>query len=507
MVGATVVNAEESFSNGSRRELALSVERLADELKRCLGTTGISSGTLTKVSAEEPPSTGMASQLIGAVVARTVAAASAGTATAVVLAQAILSESVKAVTAGADPVEVSRGLEAAHDVVVGELRRQSRPVRELADLTRMAVVQVRGDRQLATLIAEAIDRVGADGAIALSATRTSESGVQWANGLQLDGGHLVASFEASSEQVVAEMLDVLVLPCAWDLTSPEMLRSAVALAAREQRALLVVTPKVSSEVEAYVRSLGEVQRVCVVEAPADGAERVDLLDDLAVICGGRVFASQRCTDLQHLERGDLGRANTVVIEQDRTTFIGGNGTESKCLSRARQIRAQLEDCVLTVRRRSLAERLGRFTGGVAVIPAGIAAPGAGEQRLRATERAVISMRSALRGGVVPGGGVALVRCLPALTELHVTPEQELGVFAMCRALSAPLRQIVENAGASGVSVDEIRMGAGAYGYNVLTGQCEDLVVAGVVDPTTVVLAALQSATAVASAFLVEGRCT
>ncbi len=509
-----MVDNNPAFDDGSRRQLALRVDRAADKLKRSLGLYSMANAEHLPESTRDPSSSttpetpsktfsSMAARLVDNVVARTSERVGAGRMTAIVLAQSIFGEAVKAVTSGADPFELCRGLEAALDVVLGELQRQSRPMQGLVELTQMATVQARGDARLGALIAEAMDRVGVDGAIALLPSHTS-GGLQWADGLQLDGGLLKASFAAADGQVVGELVDALVLLCDWPLTSSDMLRPAVEHSTRRNKPLLVVAPRVSPEVVAFVGELPPEQRVCIVEAPESGAERLELLDDIAVLCCGRVFSEHRRASLVDLVVHDLGRAKTVIVERDRTTFIGGAAADGTIQTRVRQIRAQLEDCLGAERRRSLGLRLGRLVGGVAMIPVGNDDDAGLEERMDSVEHAVMSVRAAFRGGTVPGGGVALVRCLPAVVALHVPPDQEVGVHVMSRALCEPLRQIARNAGANNGIIDSVRNASGAYGYNTATGRCEDLVAAGVVDPTMVVRAAVQSATTVAASFLIGG---
>jgi chaperonin GroEL len=507
------------FNSSARRQIANGLNTLANAVKVTLGPRGRNvvldrswgGPTITKdgvtVAKEielENHFANMGAQMVKEVASRTSDVAGDGTTTATVLAQAIYAEGAKVVTAGVDPMEVKRGIEAAVEVVVAELRRQSTPTRGKAEIAQVGTINANGDEAIGQLIAEAMEKVGKEGVITIEEAKSMETTLEVVEGMQFDRGYLSPYFVTDADRMEVAFSDAYILIHERRLSSMRDLLPLLEQVAKAGSPLLIVAEDVDGEALAtlVVNKLRGTLQVCAVKAPGFGDRRKDVLEDLAVLTGGRAVTEELGLDLENLTLADLGRARTITVDKDHTIVIGGAGAKDAILARARQLRTRITDTTADYDREKLEERLAKLVGGVAVIKVGAATETEMKEKKARVEDALHATRAAVEEGIVPGGGVALLRALPALERLERPGDQRYGVAIVRRALEAPLRQMAHNAGVEGaVVVDQVRAGEGAYGYNVASGEYQDLIAAGVIDPTKVVRAALQNAASVASLML------
>ncbi|MCC6751525.1 MAG: chaperonin GroEL [Deltaproteobacteria bacterium] len=507
------------FSSQARQQIAKGVNALANAVKVTLGPRGRNvvldkswgAPTITKdgvtVAKEielEDHFANLGAQLVKEVASKTSDVAGDGTTTATVLAQAIYVEGVKLVTAGANPMDLKRGIDAAVETVVAELKRQSKPTRGRDEIAQVGSISANGDETIGKLIAEAMDKVGKEGVITLEEAQSMETTLEVVEGMQFDRGYLSPYFVTDAERMEVILVDPYLLIHEKKLSQMQELLPLLELVAKTGKPLLVIAEDVDGEALAtlVVNKLRGTLNVCAVKAPGFGDRRKELLQDLAVLSGGRAVTEDLGLKLETLTLKDLGRAKRVTVDKDHTTLIEGRGDKGELQARAKMLRLQLEECTSDYDRDKLKERLAKLAGGVAVINVGAATETELKEKKARVEDALHATRAAVEEGIVPGGGVALLRALPALEKLTLTGDQQSGVNIVRRALEEPLRQLAENGGTEGaVVVSAVREGKGAYGYNVASGVYEDLVLAGVIDPTKVVRVALQNAASVASLML------
>jgi chaperonin GroEL len=507
------------FNTDASNQIADGLNALANAVKVTLGPRGRNvllekswgAPTVTKdgvtVAKEielENRCANIGAQMVKEVASKTSDVAGDGTTTATVLAQAIYIEGTKLVAAGANPMELKRGIDAAVETVVAELKKHSKPTQGKKDIAQVGIISANGDETIGNLIAEAMEKVGKEGVITIEEAKSIETTLDFVEGMQFDRGYLSPYFITDAERMEVVLSDAYLLIHEKKLSSMQELLPLLEQVAKTGKPLLILAEDVDSEALAtlVVNKLRGTLQVCAVKAPGFGDRRKEILKDIAVLAGGQAVTEDLGLKLESLTLKDLGQAKRVTIDKDTTTVIEGAGTKDEIQARVRQLRAQVEETTSDYDREKLQERLAKLVGGVAVIKVGAATEIEMKERKARVEDALHATRAAVEEGIVPGGGVALLRTLPALSKLKLGGDQQYGVDIICRALEQPLRQIAQNGGAEGaVVVNKVRVGKNAYGYNALSGEYEDLVLAGVIDPTKVVRVALQNAASVAALML------
>jgi chaperonin GroEL len=507
------------FGNEARKQIAIGLNTLANAVKVTLGPRGRNvvfdrswgSPTVTKdgvtVAKEvelEDHFANMGAQMVKEVASKTSDIAGDGTTTATVLAQAIYAEGLKLVAAGANPMDIKRGIDVAVEAVVAELKKQSKPTKGKSEIAQVGIISANGDETIGNLIAEAMEKVGKEGVITIEEAKAMETTLDVVEGMQFDRGYLSPYFVTDAERMEAVLADAYILICEKKISAMKDLLPVLEMVAKSGKPLLVVAEEVDGEALAtlVVNKLRGTLHVCAVKAPGYGDRRKETLSDIAVLCGGKAVTEDLGLKLENLTLADLGRAKTITVDKDTTTLIDGAGKKDDIQARIKQIRAQIEDTTSEYDREKLQERLAKLVGGVAVIKVGAATETEMKEKKARVEDALHATRAAVEEGIVPGGGVALLRTLPALEALKLSGDQAFGLGIIRRAIEEPLRQIAQNGGDEGaVVVNRVREGKGAFGYNVATSKYEDLVLAGVIDPTKVVRVALQNAASVAALML------
>ncbi len=507
------------FNSNARKEIARGLNALANAVKVTLGPRGRNvllerswgTPTITKdgvsVAKEIELDNRLANvgaQMVKEVASRTSDVAGDGTTTATVLAQAIYTEGAKLVTAGANPMDIKRGIDAAVELVVAELKKHSNPTKSKNEVAQVGTISANGDETIGNLIAEAMEKVGKEGVITVEEAKSMETTLDFVEGMQFDRGYLSPYFITDAERMEVVLSDAYILLCEKKLSGMQALLPLLEQVVNARKPLLIVAEDVDSEALAtlVVNKLRGTLQICAVKAPGFGDRRKETLQDIAVLVGGQSVSEDIGLGLEKLTLNDLGQAKRVSVDKDTTTLIEGAGKKQEIQARAKQLRSQIEETSSDYDREKLQERLAKLVGGVAVIQVGAATETEMKEKKARVEDALHATRAAVEEGIVPGGGVALLRTLPALSKLKLVGDQQYGVNIISRALEEPLRQIAQNAGVEGaVVVNAVRKGKGGYGYNALSGEFEDLVVAGVIDPTKVVRVALQNAASVASLML------
>jgi chaperonin GroEL len=501
----------------SRQALLRGINKLADAVKITLGPRGrnvilekrYGSPTITKdgVTVAKEIELGdalenMGAQMVREVAARTSEVAGDGTTTATILAQAIFREGVKNVAAGANPMALKRGIEKAVERAVEEIRRLSRPVKGEA-IAAVGTISANGDATIGRLIAEAMERVGKDGVITVEESRTIETTLDVVEGLRFDRGFLSPYFITDPERMECVLTDAAILIHEKRISSVKDLLPVLEHIVRAGQPLLIIAEDVEAEALAtlVVNRLRGTLQVCAVRAPGFGERRRAMLEDIAILTGGRLIAEELGIRLENVTLKDLGRAKKVVVDKDTTTIVEGLGKKSDIEARIKQLRAQIEETTSDYDREKLQERLAKLAGGVAVIKVGAATETELKEKKARVEDALHATRAAVEEGIVPGGGVAFIRASKALEALRLEdPDEQTGVAIVKRALEEPLRQIASNAGVEGAVVVE-RVKAERHdhiGFNAETEQFEDLITAGIIDPAKVSRVALQNASSIAS---------
>jgi chaperonin GroEL len=507
------------YDTSARKQIANGLNALANAVKVTLGPRGRNvvlersygaplitkdGVTVAKEIELENRFANMGAQMVKEVASKTSDVAGDGTTTATVLAQVIYSEGSKLVTAGANPMEIKRGIDAAVATVVAELVRQSKPTKGKQEIAQVGIISANGDATVGNLIAEAMEKVGKEGVITIEEAKSMETTLEVVDGMQFDRGYLSPYFITDAERLEAVLNDAYVLIYDKKFSSMQELLPILELVAKAGKPLLVLAEDVDAEALAtlVVNKLRGTLQVCAVKAPGFSDRRREILKDVAVLTGGQAMTQDLGIKLENVTLKDLGRAKTITINKDTTTLIDGAGKKSEIQARVKQIRTQLEETTSDYDREKLQERLAKLAGGVAVIKVGAATEVELKEKKARVEDALHATRAAVEEGIVPGGGVALLRTLPKLQELQLEGDQQFGVNIIRRALEEPLRQMAQNGGVEpAVVVNQVRAGNGSYGYNVATNEYEDLVAAGVIDPTKVVRVALQNAASVAALML------
>jgi chaperonin GroEL len=427
-----------------------------------------------------------------------------GTTTATVIAQRLFAEGTKLVSAGVNPMELKRGIDASVAAVVAALATQSRPVAGRAEIAHVGRVSANGDSAIGELLADAMEKVGKDGVITLEEAKSIETTLEVVEGMRFDRGYLSPYFVTDPERLEVVLTDASVLVADQKLSTMASLVPLLELVAKAGKPLLIVADDVDGEALAtlVVNKLRGSLPVCAVKAPGYGDRRKELLGDLAARCGAMLISQDVGFDLELLTLADLGHARTVTVTKDSTTIVGGAGLAPAIAARVAQVKVLLEQSTSDYDGERLRERLAKLTSGVAVISVGASTELELKERKSRFDDALHATRAAVEEGIVAGGGVALVRAGAALASLKLPGDQQFAVALVARALEAPLRQLVENGGLEGaVVLDQVKAGEGAFGYDVANERYGDLISAGIIDPTKVVRVALQNAASVVSLML------
>jgi chaperonin GroEL len=446
----------------------------------------------------------MGAQMVKEVASKTSDTAGDGTTTATLLARSIYEEGQKLVAAGNDPMAIKRGIDAAVEVVVKELHKMSKPTQDQREIAQVGTISANNDETIGNIIAEAMNKVGKEGVITVEEAKGMETTLEVVEGMQFDRGYLSPYFVTDPEKMVVSLEDPFILINEKKVSNMKDLLPILEQVAKMGKPLMIIAEDVDGEALAtlVVNKLRGTLQVAAVKAPGFGDRRKAMLEDIAVLTGGQVVSEDLGTKLENLTVADLGKAKRINIDKDNTTIVDGAGSRSAIEGRVKQIRAQIEETTSDYDREKLQERLAKLIGGVAVINVGAATETEMKEKKARVEDALNATRAAVEEGIVPGGGVALVRCLAALEKMKIKADQKLGVKVVMRAMEEPLRQIAKNAGAEGsVVIDKVKNGEGAFGYNAQTDTYEDLMKAGIMDPTKVVRFALQNAASVASLML------
>jgi len=507
------------FDESARHSLLRGVEKLAKAVKATLGPSGrnvildkkFGSPTITKdgvtVAKEielENPYENMGAQLVREVASKTSDIAGDGTTTATVLAEAIYREGLKNVTAGANPTSLQRGINKAVEAVVAELGKISKKVSDSSEIAQVATVSANWDKTIGQIIADAMEKVGKDGTITVEEAKSIETTLDVVEGMQFDKGYLSPYFATNAEAMEAILENAYILIHEKKISSLKDLLPLLEKVAKGGRPLLIIAEDVEGEALAtlVVNKLRGTLQVCAVKAPGFGDRRKAMLEDIAVLTGGKCITEDLGIKLDSISLDDLGKAKRIVVEKEATTIVEGEGKSKDIQGRVAQIRRQIEETTSDYDREKLQERLAKLAGGVAVINVGAATETEMKEKKARVEDALHATRAAVEEGIVPGGGVALIRAQKVLANLKLEGDEAIGAQIVNRAVEAPLRQLADNAGQEGaLIVQEVKKGKGNEGYNVATGAYEDLVKAGVVDPTKVTRSALQNASSISGLLL------
>jgi chaperonin GroEL len=509
------------FNTDARAALKRGVDQLAEAVKVTLGPKGrnvvidkkFGAPTVTKdgvtVAKEIELSDSlenMGAQMVKEVATKTSDLAGDGTTTATVLAQAIFREGLKNVTAGVNPMALKRGIDSAVAAVVEELKKMSVPTKGKKEIAQVGSISANNDKEIGDLIAEAMEKVGKDGVITVEEAKGLETTLETVEGMQFDRGYLSPYFVTDPEKMEAALEDALILIHDKKISSMKDLLPILEKVAQMGKPLLIIAEDIEGEALAtlVVNKLRGTLRVASVKAPGFGDRRKAMLEDIAVLTGGQVISEEVGFKLENTVVTDLGRAKRIVVDKETTTIIDGQGDEEKIKGRIKELKAAVEKTTSDYDREKLQERLAKLAGGVAVINVGAPTESEMKEKKARVEDALHATRAAVEEGIVPGGGVALIRAQKALKTLKLTEsDEQIGVDIIRRAIEEPMRIIVQNAGGEGsIVVEKIRQSKdNSYGYNALTDEYEDLVAAGVIDPTKVTRTALQNAASIAGLLL------
>jgi chaperonin GroEL len=507
------------FDEAARQALLRGVEKLAKAVKATLGPSGrnvildkkFGSPTITKdgvtVAKEielEDSYENMGAQLVREVASKTSDLAGDGTTTATVLAEAIFREGLKNVTAGANPTSLQRGILKAVDAIVEELKKISKKVSDRTEIAQVATVSANWDQTIGEIIADAMDKVGKDGTITVEEAKSIETTLEVVEGMQFDKGYLSPYFVTNAESMEAALENAYILIHEKKISSLKDLLPVLEKVAKAGRPLLIIAEDVEGEALAtlVVNKLRGTLQVAAVKAPGFGDRRKAMLEDIAILTGGRCLTEDLGIKLENITLDDLGRTKRVTIDKENTTIVEGEGSTADIQGRVNQIRRQIDETTSDYDREKLQERLAKLAGGVAVINVGAATETEMKEKKARVEDALHATRAAVEEGIVAGGGVALIRAQKALESLKLTGDEKVGLQIVHRAVEAPLRQLANNAGREGaLIVQEVKSRQGNVGYNVATDEYVDLVKAGVVDPTKVTRTALQNAASISGLLL------
>ena len=514
-MGAKILQYDEE----ARKSILKGVNTLADAVKVTLGPKGrnvvldksFGAPTVTKdgvtVAKEielEDRFENMGAQMVREVASRTSDVAGDGTTTATILAQAIYREGAKTVAAGSNPMDLKRGIEKAVEAVVAELKKLSKPTKDEKEIAQVGTISANNDEAIGGIIAEAMGKVGKEGVITVEEAKGLETELEIVEGMQFDRGYVSPYFVTNPEKMEVSLEDCLILINEKKVSNMKDLLPILEQIAKMGKPLLIIAEDIEGEALAtlVVNKLRGTLHVAAVKAPGFGDRRKAMLEDIAVLTGGKVISEDMGYKLENTALEDLGRAKRITIDKDNTTIIDGAGKRADLEGRVKQIRAQIDETTSDYDREKLQERLAKLVGGVAVIKVGAATETEMKEKKARVEDALNATRAAVEEGIVPGGGVAYLRTLPVLEKLKLEGDQQIGVNIIKRALEEPLKMIAANAGMEGsIVVEKVKEKKGAFGFNARTDKYEDMIAAGVIDPTKVTRFALQNASSVASLML------
>ncbi|MCE5281446.1 MAG: chaperonin GroEL [Deltaproteobacteria bacterium] len=514
-MGAKILQYDEE----ARKSILKGVNTLADAVKVTLGPKGRNviidrsygapnvtkdGVTVAKEIELEDKFENMGAQMVKEVASKTSDVAGDGTTTATILAQAIFREGAKSVAAGSNPMDVKRGIDKAVDAVVKELKKLSKPTKDAKEIAQVGTISANNDEAIGAIIAEAMEKVGKEGVITVEEAKGLETEREIVEGMQFDRGYLSPYFVTNAEKMEVELDDCLILINEKKISNMKDLLPILEQIAKMGRPLLIIAEDIEGEALAtlVVNKIRGTLHVAAVKAPGFGDRRKAMLEDIAILTGGKMISEEMGYKLENTKLEDLGRAKRITIDKDNTTIIDGAGSRAALEGRVKQIRAQVEETTSDYDREKLQERLAKLVGGVAVIKVGAATETEMKEKKARVEDALNATRAAVEEGIVPGGGVAYLRTLAALDKMKLEGDEEVGVRIIRRALEEPLKMIASNAGLEGsIVVEKVKEKKGAFGYNARTDQYEDMIAAGVIDPTKVTRFALQNASSVASLML------
>ena len=510
---------EIKYGMSAREKMMMGVDTLADAVKVTLGPKG--RNVLIEKSWGSPKTTkdgvtvakeieledkfeNMGAKMVKEVASKTSDVAGDGTTTATILAQSIYREGSKLVAAGANPMALKRGLEKAVEIVVEELKKISKPTKEKKEIAQVGTVSANNDHTIGDIIAESMEKVGKEGVITVEEAKGMETTLEIVEGMQFDRGYLSPYFVTDPEKMEAHLEDPYILLNEKKISVMKDLIPILEQIAKMGKPLLIIAEEVEGEALAtlVVNKLRGTLKVAAAKAPGFGDRRKAMLEDIAILTGGQLISEDLGLKLENVTINDLGTAKRISLDKDNTTIVDGGGSRKALEGRVKQIRAQIDETTSDYDREKLQERLAKLIGGVAVINVGAATETAMKEKKDRVEDALNATRAAVEEGIVPGGGVAFLRVLKALDKLDLTGEEKMGVNIIRRALEEPMRQIANNAGFEGsVVVQKVSEGKGSFGFNAETGKYEDLLEAGIIDPTKVARFALQNAASVAGLLL------
>jgi len=507
------------FNAAAREALQRGVDKLANTVKVTLGPKGrnvvldkkfgaptiTNDGvTIAKEIELENPYENMGAQMVKEVATKTQDVSGDGTTTATVLTQAMMQLGLRHVAAGANPMFLKRGIDRAVQAVTAELKRMSKPIKTPEEIAQVATISANNDAETGKLIADAMAKVGKDGVITVEEAKSLDTSLEVVEGLQFDRGYLSPYFVTDSERMEAVLEDASVLIHDKKIASIKDILPILEKVSQTGRPLLIIAEDLEGEALAtlVVNKLRGILATCAVKAPGFGDRRRAMLEDVAVLTGGRLITEEAGFKLENTTLADLGKAKRIVVDKDNTTIIEGGGKKTEIKGRVDQIRKEIEDSTSDYDKEKLQERLAKLAGGVAVVHVGAATEIELKEKKARVEDALAATKSAVEEGIVPGGGVALIRAREAVMKLVATGDEKSGIEIVATALEAPARMIAFNAGAEGsIVVEKIKAQKNAAGYNAATGEYEDLVAAGIVDPTKVTRSALQHAASIAALML------
>jgi chaperonin GroEL len=507
------------YDSDARQAILAGVHKLSRAVCTTLGPCGRNvildkkwgSPTITKdgvtVAKEidlQDPFENMGAQMVREVASKTSDVAGDGTTTATLLAETIFREGLKNVTAGANPMSIKLGIDKATEKVVEAIAKQSKTVKDHKEICQVATISANGETAIGEIIADAMDKVGKDGTITVEEAKTIETTLDVVEGMQFDRGYLSPYFVTNAESMEVSLEDAYVLIHEKKISNLQDLLPLLQNVAKGGKPFLVIAEEVEGEALAtlVVNKLRGTLQCCAVKAPGYGDRRKAMLEDIAILTGGKCLTEDLGIKLENVKLSDLGRAKRITVDKDNTTIVEGAGKTSDIQGRVAQIKRQIEETTSDYDREKLQERLAKLAGGVAVIKVGAATETEMKEKKARVEDALHATRAAVEEGVVAGGGVALIRAQSALDELKLEGDEAIGVEIVRKSLEAPVRQLVDNAGIEGaLVVQEVKKGKGAYGYNVATATYSDLIKDGVVDPAKVTRCALQNAASIAGLLL------
>jgi chaperonin GroEL len=507
------------FNQKAREQILTGMNTLADAVKVTLGPKGrnviieksFGSPNVTKdgvtVAKEieiEDRFQNMGAQMVKEVASKTSDVAGDGTTTATVLAQAIYREGIKLLASGANPMDLKRGIDKAVATVTEQLKKLSKSTKDPKEIAQVGTISANGDETIGSILSEAMAKVGKEGVITVEEAKSMETELEVVEGMQFDRGYLSPYFVTDPERMEAVLDDPFILIYEKKVSSMKDLLPLLEQIVNTKRPLLIIGEDVEGEALAtlVVNKLRGALHVCAVKAPGFGDRRKAMLQDIAILTGGELISEDLGIKLESITVKQLGQAKRVVVDKDNTTIVDGNGKKKEIEGRVAQIRAQVEETSSDYDREKLQERLAKLVGGVAVVRVGAATEAEMKEKKARVEDALHATRAAIEEGIVPGGGVALIRCIPALEALKVSEEQQFGVNIIRRAIEEPLRMITANAGLdSSIILDKVKNGKATFGFNAQTEEYGDMIQMGVIDPTKVVRTALTNAASVASLML------